>query len=432
MKHRRNPERGQTTTEFAMMGGLILVGLLMLSGAYGDVRGVLRSTVECVVSDVCRQGGTPMRIPPPPPLFPARGGGSAGDGRPVTSLFPIGDSPVVSVTPNVCGAAFTDIEACGYDAWDERFCDAGALAPHSEDLEDVFVDPGGYAWDVIGPQASDPTKNAFARLQNCKALRKRSDCLCGECDQCDGLVVPTSDKVQCVYNDTDSLVADVAESAAMIRDISRMVDGGAPIIDENDAIRQMKNQITAALATGNPSQRIELIGFSQGSIILSSALWQLNYEARSQGTTIDWGRLNVVVFGAAEHRFPPGLNTIDSYINVGDTDSDDALPLLSDPIGLGGFANSTFTDAGKIADPLLYTFRRDCKTLGCHQAEVYVGEYANRQWRTVDPLNPDAKRQLKTAEPQITIMVNGVNTQQEDWNRACQEMASQRYPRLST
>jgi Flp pilus assembly pilin Flp len=54
-------ERGQTTTEYVMIAGLMLaIAVSWIGVMYPTTQDILRKVAECVISDVCDGGSSPF------------------------------------------------------------------------------------------------------------------------------------------------------------------------------------------------------------------------------------------------------------------------------------------------------------------------------------------------------------------------------------
>jgi hypothetical protein len=369
-------QRGQTTSEYLMIAGLITaMALLVLGWTYSPFRASLQAAAECVLGDVCGTGTPSGGGGASMPRLPGGGapGGSPGGG-PLPWVDPTIRLCLKRPLPTDCSPTRADAE--------EAACIAYGLWHFRDDY------------------------------QNCKAIRKRQECACGNCDECDGSVTFPGNGIVCVHNDTDPsslLGKDLDESGEMIHDVTRMIDNKDPLITENDSIKQMKSQIVKALRETGVAEPIELIGFSQGSAVLASALWQLRRDGGIPSS--DWSRLHVVVMGAAEQRFPPELSTIDSYTSK------------DDHVAWGG-EKQWELNSGDVATPLPISVGEDnmlgldvepCTLTGapafvagkCHDSIRYLKFHAARMKKmhsSRDPL------------PARTIIVNGIGTEFEGWN----------------
>jgi hypothetical protein len=378
---------GQAANEYLMIAGLITaMSLIVLGYTYSPLRFGLVRAAACILGDVCAAAPSGGGGVTPLPLAP-------GGGTPVPGGGPL---PWVDPTVRLClkrppppGCS----ETGGY--FDEGLC---------------ILKGNGY--------------------QNCKALRKRMNCECGNCDECDGSVTfPIGDQIACVHNDTDQAF-DLPEALEMIDDVTRMRFGKEPKIKENDAINQMKKQISDALKGVPDGRPIELIAHSQGALVLSNALWQLKREGKLSAA--DWERLDVVVMGPAESRFPPDLEQVTWYVSDGD-----AVPGLS---GLGQDISNSESKLGEAlgmgSEEAIATQRRirlgpdngypdiplsDCTgVVSCHSSERYL------------KFHSDVSKHDGADKPGRTIMVNGILTTFEEWNlggptHGCELYARERY-----
>ncbi len=167
--------------------------------------------------------------------------------------------------------------------------------------------------------------------------------------------------VTCVYNATNGIITDLSESAALLDAVRR---GESPSFSGNLAVQQLKKQISGRLAgTGG---EVRLVGHSEGAVLLAVALWQM--RAAGAIREEDWRRIDVVVLGGAERRFPPELGSISSLALVNDATGERDIVAA-----IGQQEYWDHDDVPRIAEVRAFDVVSRCRGLdGCHHLTTYL------------------------------------------------------------
>ncbi|MCX6538150.1 MAG: hypothetical protein NT151_04345 [Acidobacteria bacterium] len=400
---KRSSERGQVTTQFVVLTGiLVTVTIAVLAVVFLPVRLSFINIATCIISDVCKEGNE-----------------TAPEGHSVSVDSRTGDI-------YACEVRKGSGEKCSF--WDS-LCLRG---PEKFIQSSVAYTPRiacGLLGYVVGSAASSSMGGVLAlpgfaegaalcgvNTQDWKAKQKRVWCCCCNMqNECDGTTTYKGNVI-CVLNDSDGFAADIDETLNVIDDISGMIKGNRPGITENDSINSMKKQILLAVSTHGAGERIELIGHSEGAAILSNAIWQLVWEQKTNGTGLtpeDLARLDVVILGPAEWRFPR-----DTEVTLYENSNENALrsdpvPKLSDKyreLKLAGYSNQMSEVHPGTVQPW------PCTLFDCHDAQHYLEN------RATEVVKEDGG-----CKPGVTIMVNGIRTEDESQQGNCDYYQTTRY-----
>jgi len=401
MRWRR--QDGQIATENTVVAGIVVTATVaLLAMATPCVQTKIALVATCVVSDTC------IELDAPCSLWLGGGGGGGGTDSSDGSGGSGGGGGV--------GGGGEEVQACmpgqvACERYEGETCDPGSwacwsLAQWFDDAARAVVEVGPRAlcgtigWEIAGiPGAAFGAANCSFNTQNWKAEAKRERCcLCQQAEECDGTVAQVGN-VRCVLNDSDGMPSDLAESVAMIDDVTRMMNGEPYKIAKNDAVISMKEEILSALqGHAGPDDRIELIAHSQGAAVLSNAVWQLRQDGLLSDE--DLARLDIVIMGPAEYRFPIGAN-VTMYDNVAARQFSVGDP-INDAADLYRQMRLTGDGDGLVASVSSRPVSWSCglNVVGCHDMQNYLQAHALSE---------------KNGEKPVTsIVVNGINTERDD------------------
>lgn len=365
---KRSSERGQVLTQNVVLAGiLVTVTIAILSVIFLPVRLSFIDIATCIISDVCK------------------------DGRD-------GPTPLVPNRPK-CAPTTRDRTVC------ERIAgtsECGGLCKPWKPSRSGCVTVSWNGWL--------PKVEYSACYQNDRARAARhACCVCGLEDECDGSTTTTkNDKVLCINNDTAGAVLDIEETRALVLDNNRLIAGQPPEITENDSVKSTRKGILDALSMHGPPNRIELVAHSEGSVVLAHALWELANEGKL--TPEDLGRLEVVVAGPAEWRFPKGVSVTayaayNKWVPVADP-----VPWLTEVL-------KSEVDRNRVETLRLEWIGVDN---GCFECHKFLSNY----------IDEVAYRPHDDSGPVFSVLINGIRNTFDEWNGdggVCEQYAKKRY-----